>query len=143
LIGGFLIENLNKIQNSVDYIEKNLCEEITLDKLARNAYLSKFHFHRLFRQEVGEAVMRYIRKRRLAEAAKEINNTSETITNIAYKYQFGSEETFSRAFKRMYGISPKEYRQSKVVIILSSKTVMQGQQSAIEMSNGSVFGLAA
>lgn len=104
------MENKLQIQNSIDYIEKHLCENIKLDEIARQSYFSEFHFHRLFRKAVGTSVMEYVRKRRLSLAAKELAETGEKITNIAFKYQFNSEESFSRAFKRLYGTSPRNYR---------------------------------
>ena len=99
-----------QIQNSIDYIEKNLCESIKLNEIAKQSHFSEFHFHRLFRKAIGTSVMEYVRKMRLSVAAKELAETDEKITNIAFKYQFSSEESFSRAFKRLYGKSPRDYR---------------------------------
>ena len=99
-----------QIQNSIDYIEKHLCENIKLSEIAKQSHFSQFHFHRLFRKTVGTSVMEYVRKRRLSEAAMELAETDEKITNIAFKYQFSSEESFSRAFKKLYGASPRDYR---------------------------------
>lgn len=104
------MEHKIHIQNAIDYIEKHLCDSIQLDEIARQSHFSVFHFHRLFRKAVGISVMEYVRKRRLAEAAAELAETDEKITNIAFKYQFGSEESFSRAFKKRYGASPRDYR---------------------------------
>jgi AraC family transcriptional regulator len=70
------LEKQNTIRDSVDFIEQNLTEEISLTHLASRAYIPKFHFHRLFRQMVGESVMQYIRKRRLAEEAGELTLSS-------------------------------------------------------------------
>jgi AraC family transcriptional regulator len=128
------VKQQNTIRESVDFIEQNLTEEISLTHLASRAYISKFHFHRIFRQMVGESVMQYIRKRRLAEAAGELKKTRVTITDIALKYQFGSEESFARAFKRLYGISPKAYRRSQTVILSLSKTELRNNPSAIKMA---------
>lgn len=99
-----------QIQNSIDYIEKHLCENIKLGEIAKQSHFSEFHFHRLFHKAVGTSVMEHVRKRRLSEAAMELEETDEKITNIAFKYQFSSEESFSRAFKKLYGASPRDYR---------------------------------
>ncbi len=99
-----------QIKKSMDYIEKHLCENIKLDEIAKQSHFSQFHFHRLFRKVVGTSVMKYVRKRRLSEAAIELVETDEKITSIAFKYQFSAEESFSRAFKRFYGTSPRDYR---------------------------------
>lgn len=99
-----------QIQKSVDYIEKHLCENINLSKIAKESHFSEFHFHRLFRKTFDASVMEYVRQRRLTEAAHDLSETDEKITDIAFKYQFSSEEAFSRAFKRSYNISPRIYR---------------------------------
>lgn len=110
-----------EIKKSIDYIEANLCKEIKLSNLAQQSYLSRFYFHRIFRNLVGETIMVYVRKRRLTEAALELIRTDNKIIDIALKYQFGSQESFARAFKKMYGMAPREYRHSKRSIILSDR----------------------
>lgn len=107
------MEHKKHIQSAIDYIENNLCKTITLDEIAQKSYFSEFHFHRLFRKIVGTSVMDYVRRRRLCEAAKELVGTNVKITNIAFKYQFSSEEAFSRAFKKNYGSSPRDYRNTR------------------------------
>ncbi|AEG62066.1 helix-turn-helix transcriptional regulator [Desulforamulus ruminis] len=121
-----------QIQNSIDYIEKNLCENIKLSEIARQSHFSQFHFHRLFHKTVGTSVMDYVRKRRLSEAAMELAETDEKITNIAFKYQFSSEESFSRAFKKLYGASPRDYRNTSRKISRCGKA-----GTFIKGSNGS------
>lgn len=108
------MDNKAKIQNSINYIENNLCKKIRLTDIAKQSYFSEFYFHKLFRNIIGTTVMDYIKKRRLIEAATDLVKTNEKITDIAFKYQFGSEESFSRAFKRMYGMSPRKYRNTKI-----------------------------
>lgn len=88
------------IQKSIDYIEKHLSEALKLDEIAKQSHFSEFHFDRLFHKTVGVSVMEYVRKRRLSEAAIELIETDEKITDIALKFQFSSEESFSRAFKK-------------------------------------------
>lgn len=99
-----------KIQDSIAYIEENLSEEISLEELAKRAFVSKFYYHRLFHDEVGETVMAYIRKRRLTEAAKELKEGHVNVLDVAMKYQFGSQEAFSRAFKRMFHVAPSKVK---------------------------------
>ena len=104
------MNNRQRIQNSIDYIEKHLCESIELGEIARQSHFSEFHFHRLFHKALGISVMEYVRKKRLSGAAAELAETDERITNIAFKYQFNSEEAFSRAFKKLYSANPRDYR---------------------------------
>lgn len=99
-----------KMRESLDYIENNLSNNIQLETLSRIAFLSKYHYHRLFHKIIGESVKKYINKRKMACAALELIQSDERIIDIALKYQFGSQEAFSRAFKRIYNITPGEYR---------------------------------
>ncbi|AJA46511.1 transcriptional regulator, AraC family [Clostridium pasteurianum DSM 525 = ATCC 6013] len=110
------------IEKSIEYIERNLNKKIELEGLAEKAFLSKYHFHRVFHAIVGEPVGEYVRKRRLSEAASELVNTDDKIVNIALKYQFSSQESFTKAFKKLYGIPPREFRKNKINITpISSK----------------------
>lgn len=99
-----------RIQRSIDYIERHLCDDIKLAGIAKQSYFSEFHFNRLFKKAMGTSVMEYVRERRLSEAAMELTEANEKITDIALKYQFSSEESFSRAFKKRYGASPRYFR---------------------------------
>lgn len=98
------------VRQSLNYIDEHLDENISLEKLAEQARLSKYHFHRLFRQTVGEPVSQYIRKRRMAGAAKDLAETDRPIMEIALNCQYASQEAFSRAFQRIYALTPGKYR---------------------------------
>ncbi len=98
------------VHDSLSHIEKNLENKISLDELARRAYLSKYHYHRLFHKITGEPLTQYIRKRRMRKAAEALAQTDRPIIEIALAYQYGSQESFSRAFQKMYGVTPGKYR---------------------------------
>ncbi|WP_456278666.1 AraC family transcriptional regulator [Bacillus sp. AK128] len=101
------------IQRTLDYIEGNLNSPITLVELAEVACFSPFHFHRVFQTMVGESVMDYIRKRRLTNAAERLFYTDEKVIDIAFDLGFQYPESFNRAFKKFYAVSPRQYRDSK------------------------------
>lgn len=98
------------IQETLGYIEENLHESLTLDVLSKRAGFSKFHFHRVFRSVLGMSVNEYIRMRRLANASVALLHTNERIIDIAFYYQFASQEVFTRAFKQHYHLPPGKYR---------------------------------
>ena len=98
------------INRVLDYIEDNLTQAITPDRIATVAGYSRYHFGRLFRTMTGERLAKYVRRRRLCEAARELLLSRRRILDIALDYQFGSQEAFTRAFKKEFGTSPGLYR---------------------------------
>jgi len=105
-----LVTHIQEIQIVLDYIEMNLCEELTLDGISKVGGFSKFYFHRIFQREVGISLYDYIRKRRLASAASVLLNSNTSILDVALIYHFESQEAFTRAFKSVYQLPPGRYR---------------------------------
>lgn len=99
-----------KVQATLRYIETHLDKEIKLVDLAKIAHLSKYHYHRLFHKIAGDSVIHYVNKRRMERAAEDLAHTDTPILEIALTYQYSSQESFSRAFKRIYAMSPGQYR---------------------------------
>lgn len=100
----------SRIQWTIDHIEENLTETITLSELAGIACFSEFHYHKVFLAMVGDSVMEYVRKRRLAQAAYQVAHTEGKILDIALDHGFQNHETFTRAFKKLFCLNPAEYR---------------------------------
>jgi AraC family transcriptional regulator len=92
------------------FIQENLDGDLSLDRLARVACFSPYHFHRIFRGLVGESVYAYVRRLRLESAAMALKNTSREIVRIAFDAGYGAHEAFTRAFGQLFGVSPSEYR---------------------------------
>ncbi len=105
------LDYLACIQRSIDYIEENLKSGVTLSGCARAAGFSTYHYYRVFEAYVGIPVMEYVRKRKLAHVLMDLAD-KRRIIDIAVDFGYGSERTFSRAFKKEYGLSPGEYRKS-------------------------------
>ena len=91
-------------------IENHLTEELDIAELARQTFLSRFYFQRIFRATWGMGVGEYIRNRRLALAGEDLLNTDAKVIEIAAKYGYDSPDSFRRAFVRFHGISPSEVR---------------------------------
>lgn len=103
-------EYFSKLQKTLDYIEDHIKDEVQVEELAALCFYSPHHYHRVFQSVIGIPVADYIRKRKLAMAAGEILSTDKKILDIALEYGFNSNETFSRAFKRIFDITPNDYR---------------------------------
>lgn len=102
------MEKSNTIVKAINFMEQNLKEEIDLRDIANHCCYSTFHFSRLFQIVTNESPISYLRKRRLCEAAKEVLQNKKRILDIAIDYQFGSQESFSRAYKDFFGLAPSE-----------------------------------
>ena len=99
-----------RIQRSIDFIEENLTEDITIERCAREAYMSVSGYHRMFLSIVGYGVGEYIRMRRLTKAGEELACGGQTVIGAAMKYGYTSVDSFSRAFKRRFGVVPSKVR---------------------------------
>ena len=98
------------LKGAIDYIEKHIEEELTLEEVASYSVMSMYHFHRVFQSNLGMSVTDYIRKRRLTHAAQALVMTDRSVLDIAVQYGFSSQEAFTRSFKQMFQLPPKRYR---------------------------------
>ncbi|WNR44177.1 AraC family transcriptional regulator [Paenibacillus roseipurpureus] len=103
-----------RIQLTLDHIEEHLSEPLSVACLADVACFSDFHFHRVFQTMVGDNVMDYVRKRRLARAAYDIAHTDQKLIDIALDNGFQSPENFTRAFKKVFERTPLAYRKEGI-----------------------------
>lgn len=106
---------IEPVFKALEFLEDNLQNEITLADAAAAVFYSLFHFCRCFNAAAHCTPYDYLIKRRLSRAAAQLLDTDKKIIDIAYDYRFNNPETFSRAFKRMFGIQPKQYRKNKVL----------------------------
>ncbi|WP_298520543.1 GyrI-like domain-containing protein [uncultured Kordia sp.] len=104
-------EYTKRINDVLDFIENNLEANLSLDLLASKAHYSSYHFHRVFSTIVGENLNQYINRKRIERIASILLvHTDRGIKELAYKYGFNSDSSFSRAFKKYYGISPTQFK---------------------------------
>ena len=94
-----------KIRRVLSYINENLGRELRVEQLAEQAYLSKYHFMRLFKAQTGSSVHAYVRQKRLLHAARLIRE-GMTVGKAAAESGFGDYSAFHRAFRESFGISP-------------------------------------
>ncbi len=98
------------ISEAIEFIERNLDQQLSTEMVTSHVGFSPYYFHRLFTGVLGESIAEYIRKRRLSEAAQLVHSTDKPLLDIALEYGFDSQEVFTRAFKKMFGITPGRYR---------------------------------
>jgi AraC family transcriptional regulator len=105
---------LSRINRVIDHISTHLADPLPLERLARLAHFSPFHFHRIFRSLVGEPVHAFVRRLRLERAVFQMaHGPPATLTDIALGAGFGSSSDFSRAFRQAYGFRPRDYSRER------------------------------
>lgn len=102
------------IQNAIEYMEAHLTDELDVREIAAQAYVSAFHFQRIFSALCGFTVGEYIRKRRLTLAAYELAATDAKVIDVAVKYGYDSSDSFARAFTKFHGVSPSVAKEKGV-----------------------------
>lgn len=95
-------------------MDENISRPITLDWLAEQAHVSKYHLSHSFRRQYGVSPIQYLTKRRLEEARHLLGNTLTSVSDVCAMTGFSSASYFSQAFKRYTGMSPSEYRKSRL-----------------------------
>lgn len=116
-------DNDEYILSAVQYIDENYHTTITLSSLAEKAGLSPSYFSKKFRATTGTGMKDYLTYVRLNHASMELLSTNHSITDIALNCGFNDSNYFKDAFKRMFGMSPRTYRQTK-----STKYIMQTER---------------
>ena len=95
----------------VAWLEQQLDQPLTLEQVAAQAGLSPFHFSRLFTARMGRSVMAHVRGRRLVRGARRLCGEPDLkLVDLAFDCGFESQEAFTRAFKRVFGVTPRRFR---------------------------------
>lgn len=104
---------INRINKALQFIDQNLDAELTLDSVAEIACYSPFHFHRIFKAITSESLNSYINRRRIEKAAAVLMYQPQvSIAELSLQFGFNSNASFTRSFKKYYGISPAGFRKT-------------------------------
>ncbi|MDO5556645.1 MAG: AraC family transcriptional regulator [Clostridia bacterium] len=126
---------IESISKAIDYIEKNITNDITIDDIAKYVCISPFYLQKGFSILCDYSLGEYIRNRKLSLAGQDLINTKENVIDIALKYGYESADSFTKAFKRFHGTNPssirkggktiKEFSPLKVNLILKGGYTME------------------
>jgi AraC family transcriptional regulator len=105
---------IKRINTILLYIDENLDSELSLEIIANVGFYSPFHLHRIFKAITNETLNSYVTRKRIEKtAAILLHHKNTSITALSLQYGFNSNSSFTRTFKKFYGISPSEFRKSK------------------------------
>lgn len=121
---------VESIGASIDYIEANITEELTIEQIAKQALVSPFYFQKGFAMLCGLTVGEYIRQRRLALAGGELVSSDAKMIDLALKYGYDSPDSFTKAFTRFHGVTPTAVRKDGAMVksfaALKIKVLLEG-----------------
>lgn len=110
------MEWVEKLNQSMNYIEEHLTDEISYEQLGRIACCSAYHYQRMFTYMAGIPLAEYIRRRKMSLAAVDLQSGKERIIDIAEKYGYSSPTAFNRAFQSFHGIAPSAVKAEGVSV---------------------------
>ncbi len=126
---------IKDIDKTIEYIEENMGHPLNIESIAKENGYSRFHFHRLFVHEIGTSIGAYIRRRRIVKASYSLINSDESVLNIGLAIGFGHVDTFIRAFKSYYGVTPNHYRTMIRTNTLKAKETTEMHQLVYELKH--------
>jgi AraC family transcriptional regulator len=123
------VDWVSSIQKTIDYIEDNLEVELDSEMLATKVYTSSYYFQRMFAIMCDCTVGEYIRNRRLTLAGFDLVSNDSNILDIAIKYGYESNESFTRAFTRFHGVTPSAARKNQQSLNIFSRISVKSNLS--------------
>ncbi len=126
--------SIQLIQQAIRYMEEHICENISYTEVAKSIHMSNYNFHRIFSFTTGMTANEYIRNRRLTLAAQELQTSDISVIDVAYKYGYESPESFSKAFSRFHGSTPKQAKRKGTKLHLFNPLVIK-----IVLEGGSIM----
>lgn len=132
-----MLEPYDLMEQLLSIIEAHITETLTISDLSKRLYISAVHLQRLFKFAFGAPLAGYIRSRKLAASVEKLLSTDYRIIDIAGEYGFAHEQTYIRAFKKEYGITPGELRRSGTVVKVLPPLQLFPEN---KLPNGAMFG---
>ena len=125
---------IQSLSAAINFIEKHLTDDISVDEVASHAYSSGSHFQMVFHMVMGMTIGEYIRNRRLSLAAQDLLVPDSKVIDTAMRYRYDTPESFSKAFTRFHGMPPSKVQWKKIKIFhpLKINITIQG---GFEMSH--------
>lgn len=125
---------MNPIGKALWFIESHFVQDLTLDDIASVAGVSRYHLSRSFGYATGYSISRYVRGRRLTEAARLLADGAPDILAVALDVGYGSHEAFSRAFRDQFGLTPEMVRAQRHLTNLDLVEAIKMEEKLIPLA---------
>ena len=132
-----MLKPYDLLESVLHQIENNVREKINTSTLAKNHSLSEGHLRRLFRFAFKQSIISYIRSRKLAASLEALLKTDLNVLDIALDFGFDYEQSYIRAFKREFGLTPGELRKSRKIVKIKCPLNLFNES---KLANGVIFG---
>ncbi|WP_167958043.1 AraC family transcriptional regulator [Anaerosporobacter faecicola] len=119
------MEWLKAMQEAINYMEEHLLENINYVDAAKSVFMSSYNFHKIFTLMAGMTANEYIRNRRLSLAGQELQIGDSSVLDVALKYGYESPDSFTRAFSKFHGVTPKQAKNRGVSLRLFNPLVIK------------------
>lgn len=100
----------NRLDRVFQFIDENLESKLSLSVVSKEAFFSPYHFHRIFKLLTRETLNEYITRRKIEKSVLDIIHKELSISEVSHIYGFSDNSSYSKAFKKYYGISPTEFK---------------------------------
>ena len=127
------MDTYSSLEKTINLIENNLDnQDLNISFLSKKVFVSPYHLQRIFYTLFGKTIGSYIRERRLTEAGTDIKN-GEKVADVAIKYGYESQESFTRAFKKFHGVNPGVAKKGIIISCLPAINMNNFKKGEISM----------
>jgi len=139
---------MNPVQKALWFVESHLREPIALEAVATQSGVSPYHLTRAFDAVTGHSLMRYVRARRLTEAARALADGATDILSVALEAGYGSHEAFTRAFREQFDQTPEAVRKQghlrglKLMEPIKMEETVRTSTQPVRFENGRILLIA-
>jgi AraC family transcriptional regulator len=119
------------VSRALWFIESHLSRDLTLDEIANAGCVSRYYMSKVFALTMGQSIMRYVRGRRLTEAARVLLHRPSDILSVALEAGYGSHEAFTRAFRDQFGVTPEALRAQRTLEGIQVVEAMKGREHPV------------